>query len=128
MFDNELMLRSGAAHLTADEAIAYAAYPKCPYPLEVRVIVPEMAEAGDTIDITFTLSDDGAIDKEVIHMPQITKAGVTTSGITEYFLTLPMVRDYIKCDIDITDADAGGDFDAGHVQIGLVPAGRHLVR
>jgi hypothetical protein len=128
MFDNEIMVRSGTTHLTADESGSYVAYPKCVEPMELRVVVPTMAEASDTIDITVTWSADGSNPKEIEHMTQITYANVVTSKLTEFFMPMTMHRAYFKVDIDITDADTGSDFDAGHVHIGLVPAGRHTVR
>ena len=128
MYDNEMLFRSGATDLTADEAGSYVAYPKCDVPMELRVAVPSMAEASDTIVVTITLSDDGTNAKEIITMPTITYANVITSGITEFFCPVPMTRAYIKVGFNITDADAGADFTAGAVVAGLVPAGRYKTR
>ena len=124
-FDSAIMFRS-TGDLTADEAGSYVAVPEGGN-MRMRVVVPEMAEASDTIDITISFSDDGTNAIETMTMEQITKAKVD-AGETEYFSTVFTTRSYIKVGINITDADAGGDFDAGVVQIGLVPAGRYLDR
>jgi hypothetical protein len=124
MFDNEMMVRSGTTHLTADESGSYVAYPKSKFPLELCVIVPTIGQATDTIDITITLSEDGTNAAEVITMPQITGTNVLTNKITAFYCALPQTRPYFKVDFNITDA-SGSDFDAGHVHAGLVPAGRH---
>lgn len=127
MFDNEKMFYNKI--VTADEAGAYVAYPEVNFPLELRVVVPSLAESGDTIDITITLSDDGTNAKEVITMPQITYANVVTSKITEFFCPIPMHRAYIKVALNVTDADTGSDFTTTTaLQCGLVPAGRYSVR
>jgi len=124
MFDNEIMFYDKV--VTADEAGAYVAYAEVGFPLELRVVVPSLAEAGDTIDITITLSDDGSTAKETITMPQITYAQVVTSKITEFFCPVPMHRGYIKVALNITDADTGGDFTTtSNLECGLVPAGRY---
>ena len=127
MYDNELMFYN--AILTADQAGAFVAYPKADHPLVLRTVVPSLAEANDTIDITVTLSDDGVNAKEVITLPQITYAGVVTNKITEYLNTIPMTRNYIKVAVNVTDADTGSDFTtASAFQCGLVPAGRYTNR
>ena len=129
MFDNEIMFRSGSTTLTADEAGTFVAYPKCPEPMELRVVVPSLVagQTADTIVVTVTLSEDGTNAAEVITMPTITYAQVVTNHITEFFFAVPMTRPYIKVGFDITDA-SGSDFTAGKVQAGLVPAGRYTVR
>ena len=121
-FDNALMFRS-SGDLTADEAGSFVAVPEGG-DMRLRVVVPEMAETNDTIDITVSFSDDGTNAIETMTMEQITKAKVD-AGKTEYFLPIRTHRSYIKVGINVTDADAGGDFDAGVVLIGLVPAGRY---
>lgn len=122
MFDAQLMFRS-TGDLTADEAGTYVAVPPGG-DMRLRVVVPEMAETNDTIVVTVSLSDDGTNAKEVLTMPTITKADVD-AGKHDYFLPIHTRRAYIKVAFDITDADAGGDFDAGVVLAGLVPAGQY---
>jgi hypothetical protein len=132
-FDSELMLRAASAgNLTADETGTYKNL-GAPIinPLVVRIVVPAMAEANDTIVVTINLSVDGVgVGDITIVLPTITKANVDL-GVKEYFFTLPPTADtyqYVSADLNITDADVGGDFNAGAVQIGLVPAGRYNKR
>lgn len=127
MYDNEIMFYDKI--VTADEAGAFVAYPEVDHPLELRIVVPSLAETGDTIDVTITLSDDGTNAKEVITMPQITYAQVVTSKITEFYTVMPMHRGYIKVALNVTDADTGSDFTTTtKLRCGLVPAGRYNVR
>jgi hypothetical protein len=121
-FDSELMFRT-TGDLTEDEAGTYVAVPEGGE-MRLRVVVPEMAEANDTIVVTVSLSDDGTNPLEVITMPTITKAAVD-AGAHDFFLPIKTRRAYIKVAFDITDADSGSDFDAGVVLAGLVPAGRY---
>lgn len=123
-FDKEVMFRS-TGDLTADEAGSYVAVPEGGN-MRLRVVVPQMAETNDTIAVTISLSDDGTNASEVITMPTITKAQVD-AGQTEFYSPIFTRRAYIKVALDITDADSGSDFNAGVVQIGLVPAGRYNV-
>jgi hypothetical protein len=124
MFDKEMMFRDGLTDLTADEAGTYAAYPVAGVPMNLRVIVPQLAEANDTIVVTITLSEDGTNAEMTCTCRTITKANVDL-GITEYNYPVPMKYAKIKVGLDITDADSGGDFNAGKVRVGLVPAGRY---
>jgi hypothetical protein len=121
-YDKELMFRT-TGDLTADEAGTFVAVPEGGN-MTLRVVVPEMAEANDTIVVKIHLSDDGTNTDETITMKTITKAGVD-AGKHEYFSKVFTPRAYIKVEFDITDADAGTDFDAGVVLAGLVPAGRY---
>ena len=126
-FDSSLMLRAAAAgNLTADETGSYfnlGAPPKDP--LVVRVVVPAMAETNDTLIVKINLSANGSSAAVTISMPTITKANVD-AGLKEFYFTLPPSRyQYVSADMDITDADAGSDFNAGAVQVGITPSGRH---
>ena len=127
------MLRAATAgNLTQDETGTYFNL-GAPIitPLVVRVVVPQLAETSDTIAVTINLSVDGSGAGDMTFvLPTITKANVDL-GITEYFFTLPPTADtyqYVSADINITDADTGSDFNAGVVQIGIVPAGRYNKR
>lgn len=120
--DKEVMFRT-TGNLTADEAGTYVPVPEGGN-MRLRVVVPQMAEANDTIVVKIHFSDDGANADEVLTMKTITKAGVD-AGKHEYFSVVFTPRAYIKVEFDITDADAGADFNAGVVLAGLVPAGRY---
>ena len=131
MFDKELMFRAAAAgDLTADMAVAYlnTGAPQNGL-LTVRIVVPSIAEANDTIVPILHLSVDGAGNGEVIITGEtITKAGVD-AGNQQYFMAVPRSPyKYVGLELDITDADAGGDFNAGVVLAGLVPAGQYQDR
>jgi hypothetical protein len=127
MFDNEMLFRDGSTHMTAAMSGTYMKIPQGQFPLEMRLIVPILAETGDKIVATVTYSDDGTNAKEVVTLPDITYANVVTNKITEYGVPL-FGRLYAKLDLAITDADTGSDFDAGHVIAGVVPAGRYTKR
>lgn len=124
MQDNELLLRDGTTDLTATMAGAYLHLGPFVPPLELRIVVPTMAEAGDYITPTVTYSDDGTNAKEVVTMPNILYADVLTNKITEYFLPL-FGREYVKLTLTVKDFDTGADFNAGLVMAGVVPAGRY---
>lgn len=128
MFDNELMFRDGSANMTATMAGTYVALPPATQPLVMRIIVPSLAETGDKIVATLTYSDDGTNAKEVVTLPDITYANVTTNKITEYAVPVFSTRAYLKLTLTATDADSGSDFNAGKVAAGLVPAGRYNKR
>lgn len=128
MFDSQLMFRaSSAGNLTADMAVVYlnTGAPQNGY-TEVRIVVPSMAETGDTIVPTLHLSVDGSGNGEVrVTGETITKAAVD-GGRHQYFMSIPKSPyKYVGLALDITDADTGGDFNAGVVQAGIVPAGEY---
>jgi len=126
MFDNQLMFRS-TGNLTADMATVYLNLGAPTTGNEViRLVVPAMAEASDTIVPTIHLSADGsgAGERQIV-CETITKAGVD-GGRTQYFYSLPKSPyKYVGLALDVTDADSGADFNAGVVQAGIVPAGQY---
>ncbi len=124
MQDNELLFRDGSTNLTATMAGSYIQLPPFVHPLVCRIVVPSMAETGDKIVATLTYSDNGTDAKEVVTLPDITYANVLTNKITEYFVPL-FGRAYVKLTLTVTDSDSGGDFNAGAVMAGIVPAGRY---
>ena len=124
MQDNELIIRSAATDLTADMAVAYKDLGSPSRGnLKVRIVVPEMAETDDTIVPTLHLSIDGSGAGEIQVVGEtITKAGVD-GGRFQYFIDIPACEyDYVGVALDITDADTGTDFDAGGVEVAIVPA------
>ena len=127
MQDNELLIRDGSTDLTATMAGSYTKLPPFVNPLELRIVVPTLAETGDKIVVTVTYSDDGTNAKEVVTLPDITYANVLTNKITEYGLPL-FGRQYVKVTLTVTDADSGSDFNAGKVLVAVVPAGRYNKR
>ncbi|MBI5942875.1 MAG: hypothetical protein HY864_00785 [Chloroflexi bacterium] len=124
MQDSQLLLRDGSADMTATLTGSYVLVPKAEN-LILRIVVPTFAETGDKIVFAFTYSDDGTNAKEVVTLPDVTYAKVVTSKITEYFTPLLEGARYVKVTATVTDADAGADFNAGKVLIGIVPAGRY---
>ena len=131
MFDNELMFRAAAAgNLTADMAVVYLDLGAAPvHPLVVRLLVPALAEANDTIVPKIHLSVDGSgAGERLLTCETIIKTDVD-GGKKEYFYAVPASKyRYAGLELDVTDADAGGDFNAGVVLAGLVPAGRYTER
>ena len=127
MQDNELLIRDGSTNLTASMTGSYTKLPPFVNTLELRIVVPTMAETGDKIVATVTYSDDGTNAKEVVTLPDITYANVLTNKITEYGVPL-FGRQYVKVALAVTDADSGSDFDAGKVLVAIVPAGRYNKR
>jgi hypothetical protein len=128
MQDAQFLFRDGSADLTASLAGSYVDMPPQTQPMELRIVVPTLAETGDKIVAKFTYSDDGTNAKEVVTLPDITYANVVTNKITEYGVPLLNGRAKVKVDLTITDADTGSDFNAGKVLVALVPAGRYTKR
>ena len=121
-FDKEVMFRS-TGNLTEDEAGTFIAIPPGG-DMELRIVVPQIAETNDTILVTITYSADGTNASGITTLPTITKA-IVDAGKHEFFWPIETSRGYIKVGFDVTDADSGSDFNAGVVQAGLVPAGRY---
>lgn len=124
MFDKELLFRDGSTDMTATMAGSFVKLPRGLAPLELRIVVPTLAETGDKIVATVTYSNNGTDAKEVVTLPDITYANVVSNKITEYGVPL-FGRNYAKLTLTATDADTGGDFNAGKVVAGVVPAGRY---
>jgi hypothetical protein len=117
MRDALLVIRDGTSNLTADENLTFTV-PRIYHkrPLAVHVLLPQdLAEASDTLKIT-AKSTTTKKKIEVTHTDLITQ-GTGTYPKT-FVLPLPPInaQDW-TVNLDITDADAGTDFDAGAVQV-----------
>lgn len=127
MFDNELLHRDGSTDLTADMAVVYKDMGS---PTDgktvMRIVVPQMAETGDTIVPTIHLSDDGVgAGERTLVGETITKA-LVDAGQTQFFIPIPKSKyKHVGLALDVTDADTGTDFDAGAVIAGVVPAAEY---
>jgi hypothetical protein len=117
MRDTALVLRDGSTNLTADENLTFTV-PRIYHnrPLAVYVLLPQdLAEASDTLKIT--VKSTTTLKKiEVTHTDIITQ-GTGTYPKT-FILPLPPINAQAwTVNLDITDNDAGADFDAGAVQV-----------
>jgi hypothetical protein len=123
-----MLFRDGTANLTADMATVYKDFgAPTDGKLEVRIVVPTLAEASDTIVPTLHLSADGSGAGERTFVGDtITYAQVVTNKQTQFFMSIPKSPyQYVGLALDVTDADDGGDFNAGYVLAGVVPAGQY---
>lgn len=128
MFDSESLFRDGSTDLTADMATVYLDLGAPTTGKEViRIVVPTMAEASDTIVPTVHLSADGsgAGERQIVG-ETISYTTVITNGQTQYFISVPKSPyQHVGLALDVTDADTGSDFNAGKVIAGIVPAGQY---
>jgi len=117
MRDTNYVLRDGTTDLTADENLTFTV-PRIYHgkPLAVHVLLPQdLAEASDTLKVT--VKSTTTLKKiEVTHTDVVTKG--TGTYPMKLVLPLPPINAQAwTVNLDITDSDAGGDFDAGAVQV-----------
>lgn len=115
--DTTLDVRTSAdGSLTADETVTgtFDGGIHTKTPLALHVVFPQdLAEASDTVKVTFKFTDSGK-KLEVTH----TDALVTAGDTFPFELVLPVPpsdSEGYSVVFDITDDDSGGDFDAGEV-------------
>lgn len=118
--DTNLVLRDGTTDLTADETLTSVKVGPMVRPMWLNVLVPAIAEASDTIDVELEFCDEDASTTQVYNMfmKQITAAG-------HYQIPFFTLEEYLQVKLDVTDADAGGDFDAGAVKVWIASSGRY---
>lgn len=117
MRDNALVLRDGTTDLTADENLTFTV-PRIYHkrPLAVYVLFPQdLAEASDTVVVTASCTTSGQ-KITVSHTDTVVTGGETFPFLL--ILPLPPVNGQAwNVNLNITDNDAGADFDAGAVQV-----------
>lgn len=118
--DEALVLRSSSAgNLVGDETKTFSV-PEgtADKILAVHVLIPQaLAEASDTLKVTVK-STDTKHKLEVTHTDLVTQG--TGTYPMEIVLPVPKCRsENWSVVLDATDADAGGDFNAGAVQVWL---------
>jgi len=120
--DTNFELRDGSTDLTADETLTSVQVGPMLRPLWLHILVPEIAEANDTIDVELEFCDSAASTTEVynMNMKQITAAG----HFSVPFFMAPTLE-YLQVKLNITDADSGSDFDAGAVKVWIDNANRY---
>ena len=75
----------------------------------------DLAEADDTLDITIEESDTLASGwVEIARFPQVTSAATADRMSSLSFIT---AKRYVRAKIDVTDADAGGDFSVANCRV-----------
>lgn len=118
--DANLVLRDGTTDLTADETLTSVEIGPMTRPLWLHVVVPEIAEASDTLDVELEFCDASASTTQVynLNMKQMTAPG-------HYAVPFYTLLAYLQVKLNVTDADAGGDFDAGAVKVWIDPANRY---
>lgn len=118
--DANLILRSGAANLTADETLTSVQVGPMVRLMWLNVLVPSIAETNDKIDVQLEFCDAAASTTEVynMNMKQISAAG-------HYQIPFFTLEEYLQVKLDVTDADSGTDFNAGKVKVWLANAGRY---
>jgi len=127
MFDSELLFRDGTTDLTADMATVYLDLGAPTTGREVvKIVVPEMAAANDTIVPTVHLSVDGSGAGERQIVGESFSYADWLDGKQQIFISLPKSPyQYVGLELDITNASTGDAFNAGHVLAGIVPAGEY---
>ena len=116
--DADFILRDGSVDLTADETKTFtlSGGNSKQDSLAVHVLLPQdLAESGDTLKVTVK-------GTTTLHKVEVTHTDVVTQGTGTYpkqiVLPLPYSRSTTwDVVLDVTDSDAGGDFDAGAVQV-----------
>ena len=119
MRDALLVLRDGTSNLTADETLT-TTVPRVYHqrPLVVKVLLPQdLAEASDTLKVTVKTT---TTKKKL----EVTHTDLMTQGTGTYPKTLVLPIPAINAQdisvvLDVTDNDAGADFNAGAVQVWL---------
>jgi hypothetical protein len=115
--DTNLVLRSGATDLTADESLTAIKVGPMVRPMELNVLVPSLTGGADVLDVEVEFNDDGATQIANFNFKQITAAGLYHEPIFTH-------HDYILVKLNVTDVGGGG-FSAGAVKVWLAPVGRY---
>lgn len=75
----------------------------------------DVAESGDTIDVTIEQSDSEASGFDRIAIfPQITSAATSDK---HYSIPFSATKRYVRAKIDVTDDDSGGDFSVANLRV-----------
>lgn len=121
--DANLVLRDGTSDLTADETLTSVRVGPMTRPMTLCVFSPGGSEASDTLDVELEFCDSSASTTQVnnANMQQI------DANATNQIRRLPFITplEYLQVKLNVTDADAGGDFNAGGVKVWIEPVARY---
>lgn len=121
--DTNLVLRDGSTDLTADETLTSVKIGPMTQPMTLCVLCPGESEASDTLDVEMEFCDAAASTTEVynMNMKQIDANAANQIRRVPFITHLA----YLQVKLNVTDADAGSDFNAGGVKVWIEPAGRY---
>ena len=116
--DTNLVLRTGATDLTADETLTSVRVGPMLRPMELMVLVPSIT-ATDTLDVELEFCTAAATTTEVnnANFKQISAAGLHSMP---FFTHL----EYLQVKLNVTDVGGSG-FSAGAVKVWIAPAHRY---
>ena len=121
--DANLILRSGSTDLTADETLTSVRIGPMLRPMVLCVMTESASEASDTLDVELEFCDVSASTTQVYNMntPQM---DVSAAGA---IVRVPFITqlEYLQVKLNVTDADSGGDFNAGGVKFWIESAARY---
>jgi len=117
--DTNTRLRSAAA-LTATEVLTAVHVTPMVHPLELHVIVPTAAEAGDTLTVSINFRNSATTSLMTIALPAASVAAIIHL-ILPFFCDLPTLHDFVVT-LTCTNDDSVLDFNAGVVQVWISPS------
>lgn len=85
----------------------------------VMVVQNDLFEANDTMQVT--IEDSDVVNSGYVEMARFPLLTQGTGMPGTYILRFQSTKRYVRAKIDVTDADAGGDFSAKGVYILLSP-------
>ena len=123
--DTNMILRTGATNLTADETLTTICIGPMNRPMWIHVVTDAASEASDTLDVEIELCTAAATTTQVanINCPQMDVS--VDSVVMNFPFFAPPGLTYAQVKLNITDNDAGGDFNAGGVKVWIDNSGRY---
>lgn len=121
--DANLILRDGTSDLTADETLTSVLIGPMLRPMVLVVMTESASEASDTLDVELEFCDSSATTTQVYNMngPQMDVSAAGAIARIPFYTHL----EYLQVKLNVTDADAGADFNAGGVKVWIEPATRY---
>ena len=121
--DANLILRDGTSDLTADETLTSVKIGPMLRPMVLCVMTVDASEASDTLDVELEFCDSSATTTQVYNMnsPQIDASAANQIVRVPFYTHL----EYLQVKLNITDADAGADFNAGGCKVWIEPVTRY---
>lgn len=122
--DTNMILRTGATDLTADETLTTHLVGPMNRPLWIHVVTEHACAASDKIDVEIELCAPAASTTQVanINCPQM---DVSVAGVVMNFpFFAPPALTYAYVKLNITDASGSG-FNAGAVKVWIDNSGRY---
>lgn len=121
--DANLVLRDGTADLTADETLTSVRIGPMTRPMVLCVMTESASEASDTLDVELEFCDTSASTTQVYNMnsPQMDVSAAGAIVRVPFYTHL----EYLQVKLNVTDADAGADFNAGGVKVWIEPVSRY---